>query len=80
MIINNLCEEIFLTPLVYSFIRKIDDVNVSWYTIKIYHTHALDWIVEELPVGSWRYEHGMADGNHIDLREDVYSWFLLKWG
>jgi hypothetical protein len=97
--ITNLCQEVvmdsgmFYAPYIpvgitgikpYSFIRKVDDVNEAWYTIKIHHPPAVDWMIEELPIGSWRYAAntplgGWVDLSVYDLREDAYSWFTLRW-
>lgn len=91
--ITNLCQEIEMTGMYYApynpfakqcaFIKQVDDVDGVWYTMQIRHQSAIDWIVEELPVGSWRYSvynpPGWVDVNLIDLREDAYSWFLLRW-
>lgn len=69
----------------YSFIRKVDDIDYAWYTVKILHPPAEDWLIEELPIGSWRYAANRAFGGWMDyseyeLREDAYTWFLLRWG
>jgi hypothetical protein len=95
--ITNLCQEVvmssgmFYAPYIpvgitaikpYSFIRKVDDVNESWYTIKIYHPPVVDWVIEELPIGSWRYAAswvGVWVDSVVVLREDAYSWFTLRW-
>ena len=67
----------------YTLIRTVEDIDTTWHTLKIHHTPAAEWVMD-LPIGSWRYAANRAFGGWMDyseyeLREDVYSLFILRW-
>lgn len=63
----------------YIKLHTIDDVDTRWYTLKIYRSSIRNWLYDQ-PDG-WRLT---PNSNSItecfDLREDLYTWFILRWG
>lgn len=90
--INVLCEKINsfwdksietyepLYELPYVKRREIQDVDTKWYTIQVNRNAILDWIYNQ-PDG-WRPAANLrfSSKSTFDLREDVYTWFILRWG
>lgn len=67
----------------YEVLKTIKDVDGTWFSIKIYSEHTADWILEQ-PQG-WRYmardltQPNWHDFSLFDIREDVYTWFVMRW-
>lgn len=71
------------SPSYYEVLKTIDDVDGTWYSIKVYYNDTAHWILEQ-PHG-WRYmtrglsQQSWHDYSLFDIREDVYTWFALRW-
>lgn len=67
----------------YENVRIVQDVNEKWYTIRSNRQEINDWIIDQSD--GWRYAANSRfkdywqEENCYDLREDVYTWFILRW-
>jgi len=66
----------------YVLVRMVQDVPYKWYTVKINRLDIQDWVIDHSE--GWRFAAntklgGFSDIGCFDLREDVYSWFILRW-
>lgn len=66
----------------YRLLKKIQDVDGMWYSVQIYSSNVADWLINHSD--GWRYTAknypGWTDYSLYDIREDVYTWFVLRWG
>ena len=64
----------------YRLLRTIQDVDCKWYSVKIYSQPVADWLIEQ---DGWRYTAsrypGWTDNSLYDIKEELYSWFVLRW-
>lgn len=66
----------------YLLVRIVQDVPYKWYTVRINRLDIQDWVIDNSD--GWRFAAnttlgGFTDKGCYDLREDVYSWFILRW-
>lgn len=65
----------------YRVLRKMCDIDATWYTIILYNYAIHEWIFA-LDSG-WRFAANMkfddSFSGDYDLREDMYMWLELQW-
>ena len=70
----------WMTP--YTITRTLQDVDAVWHTIKVNDDQLHAWIID-LPCG-WRYAANLKFKDKMasdyDLRDDMFSWLIIKWG
>ena len=62
----------------YRLLKTCVDVAATWYTIKVDRDEIHDWVISH--DAGWRYAANQRFNiATYDLREDIYTLFVLRW-